>query len=90
MIEIVVLYFLIRQLGRIAEQKGLPVINWKINGILAWVGGEFLGFFLILNLTNTQDLILSALFAIGMGYLSFLLLKQYLQSRPDSNSNKTL
>jgi len=85
MIEIVVLYFLIRNLGELAAQKGLPPLKWKINGIFAWVGGEFLGFFVILELTKTQDLILSMLFAIGTGYLFFLLLRRYLQSMPDSD-----
>ena len=85
MIEIAILYFLVRQLGRLAEQKGLPPFKWKINGIFAWVGGEFLGFFTILELTKTQNIVLSMLFAIGTGYLFFLLLKQYLQSMPDSN-----
>ena len=88
MIEIVVLYFLVRKLGKVAEQKGLSPFKWKINGILAWVGGEFFGFVLILELTKTQDIILSLLFAIGCGYLCFLLLRQYLQSMPDSNKRQ--
>jgi len=85
MIEIVVLYFLVRKLGELAVQKGQSPFKWKINGIFAWVGGEFLGFFVILELTKTKDLILSMLFAIGTGYLFFLLLRQYLQSMPDSD-----
>jgi hypothetical protein len=83
MIEIIVLYFLIKRLGVIAEQKGEPPLKWKILGVLAWIAGEMSGVTIILTLLGQNNFVLAVFFGLGMAYLFFLLLKSSLTSRPD-------
>ena len=43
MLDIIILIFLTRSIGKKAEGKGLKASTWKINLVLAWFAGEILG-----------------------------------------------
>jgi hypothetical protein len=86
MIEIVVLYFLLKNLGTLAREKGQSSLQWVIFGLLAWILGEFSGIVLVLNFIGQDYLIFSMFFGIGMAYLFFLIVKSKLQGLPDSEN----
>ena len=45
MLEIVILYFLSKKIGALAETKGLKAGPWKLRLVLFWILGEFIGVF---------------------------------------------
>jgi len=43
MLEIILLFFLTRKNGTLAEQKGEPKPRWQLYTVLAWFGLEIMG-----------------------------------------------
>lgn len=84
MLEIIALYFILKEVGKIAEAKGHSPWQWKITMILAWFFAEFSGMLLVQALFPNQLIIMIAI-GLCMAYLSYLLLKQYWLSLPDIN-----
>ncbi|WP_028980628.1 hypothetical protein [Sporocytophaga myxococcoides] len=86
MIEIVVLYFLLKNIGKLAKEKGQSSMQWMVFGFLAWICGELSGIVLVLNFIGQEYFIFSMFFGIGMAYLFFLIVKSKLQGLPDSEN----
>lgn len=86
MIEIVVLYFLLKNIGKLAKEKGQSSVHWMVFGFLAWICGELSGIVLVLSFIGQEYLIFSMFFGIGMAYLFFLIVKSKLQGLPDSEN----
>jgi hypothetical protein len=82
MLEIIALYFIVKEVGRIADEKGYPGLPWKITVVLAWFFAEFIGMMIVQIYFPNQLLIMMAI-GLCMAYLSYLLLKQYWLSLPD-------
>lgn len=80
MLEIVLLYFLSKHVGKIAITKGLKPTTWKIYLVVGWIFSELTGLmigFLIFGQKNIFSAILVGLaFAFGSYYsLRAMLLK---------------
>ncbi len=85
MLEIVALYFLTSYNGKLAERKGLKPMTWKINTILAWIVGEFIGFIIALQFFPIQDLLKISLIALPFAFGGFHFIKYTLEKKPDHN-----
>ena len=79
MISIILLIYFARSIGVEAESLGQKPWKWKIRAIIAWILGDLAGGFIILYFFGF-NIVLLALFSTGMGYLGFLLVKQWLYS----------
>ena len=44
MIEIIILYFLTKNIGHLATRKGVPPGRWKLYTVLGWIFFELTGF----------------------------------------------
>lgn len=86
MLEIIALIFLSKKVGHMAEQKGLKPSTWKLYNVLAWVSVEILVIFIMLLVLGKDLSILAALFGIGAGYCSHLLIIRSLNNMPDAES----
>lgn len=83
MIEIIVLFFLGRQIGRMAKHKGLSPNRWILYLVLAWVAAEFAGIILGGVLFGTVNLVGLLLFAIACAFGGYLFVRKRLEEMPD-------
>lgn len=83
MLEVIALWFLTKEVGKIALRKGEKPSRWKLFTVLAWFGAEFAGFLLAVMLFGTGNLI--GLFLIGMmcAIGGYLVVKAQLSKLPD-------
>jgi len=83
MLEIIVLIFITKGIGKLALQKGLSPRTWKIYTIAGWFAAEIIGLGVGFFLLNSRDLLalslLGWIFAIG----GFLIVRSALQNKPD-------
>ena len=84
MLEIVALYFLTRHNGRLAAQKGLTPLTWKINTIFAWLGGEMIGVFAGVQFFGINNILAIMLVALPCAFAGFHLVKHTLEQKPDA------
>ncbi|MCC7379646.1 MAG: hypothetical protein IT255_09820 [Chitinophagaceae bacterium] len=86
MLEIVLLYFLAKNIGNLAIKKGLPPLKWKITMIATWILFEFTGMFLGISFFGTGNLI--GLMAIGLAsaFGGYLLIRYILEKKPNDST----
>ncbi len=81
MFELIALYFIFREAGRLAVEKGYSSIRWRIQDLIAWFLGEMVGMLIVMTYFPDQ-LITMLIIGISMAYLAYLLLKQYWATLP--------
>ena len=84
MLEIIALYFILKEVGKLAHEKGYSALRWKVNMVLAWIFGEFTGVFLV-QIFYPGQLWMMLVIGLSMAYLSYLLLRQYWLNLPDKH-----
>ncbi len=84
MIEIIVLYFLCKQMGAAALQKGLKPSKWKILTVVAWITGEFAGLIMGVMLFgfDQNNLLGLMAFAVACAFGGYLLVRASLEKMP--------
>ena len=87
MLDIFFLYFLCKQIGRLAVTKGLQPRIWKIFTISTWIGFEIIGFFvgIILFGFNKNDIFWLMVFVFFCGFGGYLFVRALLEKRPGIN-----
>ena len=95
MLDIILLIFLCRHIGKIAVKKGLSGKTWKIYTILAFLCGELMGMGISMNIYgieqvinllksgNSDSLIVMAI-SIFCAIGGYLLIKFILEKKPDA------
>ncbi|MEO8961559.1 MAG: hypothetical protein ABI325_06745 [Ginsengibacter sp.] len=83
MIEIIILIFLTREIGRMALRKGLKPLTWKIYNVLGWLTFEFIGLLFGLMIFGKDNLISVNLIGIAFAVSSYFLVKAQLNKLPD-------
>jgi hypothetical protein len=83
MLEIIALIFLTREIGRLAERKGLRPSTWKLYTVLAWIAGEFVGAVIGMLIFGAKNLFSVILVAIAGAITGYVLIKANLSKRPD-------
>ena len=84
MLEIIALIFLTKDIGKIANQKGLKPLTWKIYTVLGWIFAEILGFVVALLFFDQSNLFSIIIVGLTFAITSFYLIKSKLNSYPDS------
>jgi len=82
MIEILVLINITKIFGRLATQKGLSAVWWKLYIVLAWFFAEFTGIFIGV-LLFPDAMLVYLLFGYGFAAGAYYLLKYILNKKPD-------
>jgi hypothetical protein len=84
MLDIIALIFLTRNIGHLAEQKGLKPGTWKLYTVLAWFGAEILGIAIGFMAFGQENIIGAVLFGIAAAVGSYFLVKSTLSKKPDA------
>lgn len=84
MIEILILIFLARDLGKLARQKGLRPSTWQIYLVAGWIFAEIIGAVFALLIFGMDNLITVMLIALGFAFASYFILRARLEKYPDS------
>jgi hypothetical protein len=83
MLDIVILYFLTREIGKLAERKGLKAFTWKVYTVVAWILSEILGIIAALMFFTTDNIISIALIGFAFAITSYFFIKAQLNKLPD-------
>jgi len=85
MIEIIVLIFLTREIGKLAFNKGLKPLTWKIYTVVSWIVTEIIGFMLGLMIFRKDNLISVMLVGLTFAITSYFIIKAQLNKLPDQD-----
>lgn len=83
MLEIIALIFLTREIGKLADRKGLRSGRWKVYTVLAWIAGEFVGAVIGVLIFGPENLFSVILVAIAGAITGYFIIKANLSKRPD-------
>jgi hypothetical protein len=83
MLDLVVLYFLTKEIGRIAARKGLKPLTWKIYTVISWIASEVIGLMFGLMIFSMDNMISIILVAFTFAITSYFIIKAQLNRLPD-------
>ncbi|MBX2889050.1 MAG: hypothetical protein KF829_10430 [Ferruginibacter sp.] len=83
MIEIIALFFLLRDLGNLANKKGQPQTRWIILGLVNWVFAEMMGIIIGLMIFSVNNLISVLIMGLMGGFAGYHLTRIRLNKFPD-------
>lgn len=84
MLEIIILYFLAKDIGKLARKKGLKPSTWQLYLVLGWIFAEMTGVVLGILFFGMNNLITVLLIAIGFALSSYYFLHSRLNKFPDA------
>ena len=85
MLEIIALIFLTREIGRLAEEKVLKPLTWKIYTIISWIITEIIGIIVGVMLFGKDNLFSVVLVGLTFAITSYFIIKAQLNKLPDQN-----
>lgn len=83
MLEIIALVFLTRQIAKIAQDKGLRPVTWKIYTVVGWIVSEIIGVFAGVIIFGTDNLFSVEMVALTFAITSYFIIKAQLNKLPD-------
>ena len=83
MLEIIALIFLTKEIGRIAERKGLKPSKWKIYLVVGWLFSEIVGLLVGAMIFSSDNIISIMLIGITFAITSYFIIKGQLNKLPD-------
>lgn len=87
MLEIIVLIFLTRDIGRLAGKKGVKPSTWKIYTVFGWIISELIGFVAGILIFGQNNLFSVILVGIAFAFTSYFIIKAQLNKLPDEGLN---
>lgn len=89
MLDIIILYFICKKMGRIAAAKGLKPLNWKLFTIFTWILFEVIGFLIAVNLFGFRkdNAIAVMLFVVAFAFGGYLIVEFTLDRMPDQKKD---
>jgi hypothetical protein len=85
MLELIALFFLTREIGKLAEKKGLKPLTWKMYLVTGWLFFEIIGIFVGVMIFGMNNLISVVLVGFAFAITSYFLIKAQLNKLPDSD-----
>lgn len=85
MLDLIILYFLTKEIGKIAAQKGLKPFSWKIYTIIAWIASEIVGIVVGIMMFGVNNLVSIILVGFTFAITSYFLIKAQLNRLPDKS-----
>ncbi len=83
MLEIIALIFLTREIGKLAHDKGLKPVTWKIYTVCSWIITEFLGIVVGVMIFGKYNLVSIMLVGLTFAITSYFIIKAQLNKLPD-------
>ncbi|MEO8719956.1 MAG: hypothetical protein ABI297_04280 [Ginsengibacter sp.] len=83
MLEIIALIFLTKEIGRLADKKGLKPTTWKIYTIIGWLFSETIGILVGFMLFGMNNLVSVILVGFTFAITSYFIIKAQLNKLPD-------
>lgn len=83
MLEIIVLIFLTREIGKLAASKGLKPSTWKIYTVFGWIISEIFGFIVGIMIFGEDNLFSIIIVGLIFAITSFYIIKARLKKLPD-------
>ncbi len=83
MLDLILLFFLTREIGKLALRKGLKASTWKIYNVVGWLAGELLGVVIGVLIFGVDNLISVQLVAFAFAITSYFIIKAQLNKLPD-------
>lgn len=83
MLEIIALLFLTKEIGKIAAQKGLKPVKWKIYTVIAWLISEIIGVVVGIMIFGVNNVVSIILVGITFAITSFFIIRAQLNKLPD-------
>ena len=83
MLEIIILIFLTREIGRLAHSKGLKPGTWKIYTIVGWITLEIIGVIAGVIIFGKDNLFSIGMLGLAFGVTSYFIIKAQLTKLPD-------
>jgi hypothetical protein len=83
MLEVIALIFLTREIGRIAHDKGLRPVTWKIYTVVGWILAEIIGVVAGYAIFGKDNLFSVILVGITFAITSYFIIKAQLNKLPD-------
>lgn len=87
MLEIIALIFITKDVGKLAQAKGVKPLNWKIYTIIAWVVSEIAGIFIGALIFGTGNLFSVVMIGLTFAITSYFIIKATLNKLPDYFDN---
>ncbi len=84
MLEIIALVFLTKNIGSLAQRKGLKPGTWKLYTVLCWFGAEILGALIGVLVFGSENIVGAVLLGLACAVGSYFVLKANLDKRPDA------
>lgn len=81
--DIIVLIFLARYIGKLAARKGLKPSTWRIYLVVGWIIAEIIGMFVGIMIFGIYNLVSIVLVGIAFALGSFFFLRNMLDKYPD-------
>ena len=83
MLEIIVLIFLTKEIGKIANSKGVKASTWKIYTIFGWIISEIFGIIIGVMIFGKDNLFSIILVGLTFAITSYFIIKAQLNKLPD-------
>ena len=83
MLEIIALIFLTRDIGKLAHNKGLKPVTWKIYTIVSWILAETIGIIVGIMIFGMDNLFSVVLIGLTFAITSYFIIKAQLKKLPD-------
>lgn len=81
--DLILLFFLTREIGRLAYKKGLKSLTWKIYNVLGWLGAELIGIVIGVLMFGLNNLVSVQLVAFAFAITSYFIIKAQLNKLAD-------
>lgn len=85
MIEIIALIFLTREIGKLAHDKGLKPVPWKIYTVTGWIITEIIGIIVGIMIFGKGNLFSIILVGFTFAITSYFIIKAQLNKLPDDS-----
>ncbi len=83
MLEIIALIFLTREIGKLAHNKGLKPLTWKIYTVVSWIITETIGIIVGAMIFGKDNLVSIVLVGLTFAITSFFIIKAQLNKLPN-------
>ena len=90
MVEIIALFFLAREIGKIAAAKGLKPLTWKLYLILSWFIFEIWGVMIALLFFEKENFISILLVGLMFAITGYFWIKSRLDKMPDNRLDEDI
>ncbi len=85
MLDLIVLYFLTREVGKLAFKKGVKPLTWKIYNVVGWLLAELVGIIIGALIFGLDNFVSVQLVAFVFAITSYFILKAQLNKLPDQD-----